>query len=102
MGNQKQNTVSIYKTNKLLKVGDSCICPICGTTFVKRQWQQAFCCGVCKDKYHNKKGDRHRAGYHQDYNLKHPERLERVGLTPYESDGYEYDHPFSSEALGQW
>ena len=26
------------------------------------------------------KKDRHRKGYYREYNLKHPERLERVGL----------------------
>lgn len=31
--------------------------------------------------------DRHRKGYYREYNIKHPERLERVGI-------YLDDHPF--------
>ena len=42
-----------YKLNKTLKVGDELTCPICKTKFIKKQWQQAFCCGTCKDKLWN-------------------------------------------------
>ena len=46
-----------YKTNKGAKVGDECICPSCGTKFVKENYQQAFCKSkggtICKDKYWN-------------------------------------------------
>ena len=44
-----------YNQNKKAKVGNELICPICGTKFTKKQWQQAFCCGACKDKYWNDK-----------------------------------------------
>jgi len=70
-----------YKLNKTLKVGDELTCPICKTKFIKKQWQQAFCCGTCKDKFWNDKPDRHKdPNYHHNYNMKHPERLERVGI----------------------
>lgn len=70
-----------YKLNKTLKVGDELTCPICKTKFIKKQWQQAFCCGTCKDKFWNDKSDRHKdPNYHHNYNMKHPERLERVGI----------------------
>ena len=46
-----------YKFNKDVKVGDTCICPSCGTSFVKSNYQQAFCKSKsgtkCKDKYWN-------------------------------------------------
>ena len=46
-----------YDTNKSSKVGDSCLCPSCGTSFKKESYQQAFCKTksgtVCKDKYWN-------------------------------------------------
>lgn len=74
-----------YLENKSKKTGETCICPVCGSAFTKRQWSQAFCCKECKDKYWNDKGDRHRSGYHTEYNMKHPERLERIGI--YEEDG---------------
>jgi len=46
-----------YKLNKSKKVGEECICPSCGTKFIKEHYQQAFCRTkgktVCKDKYWN-------------------------------------------------
>jgi endogenous inhibitor of DNA gyrase (YacG/DUF329 family) len=70
----------IYITNKTMKVGEICICPICGKEFTKRQYAQAFCCGKCKDAYWNAKKDRHRASYYEEYDNKHPERKLRRAL----------------------
>lgn len=46
-----------YTLNKLSKVGEACICPSCGSSFIKDNYQQAFCKTkrktVCKDKYWN-------------------------------------------------
>ena len=67
----------LYKGNKIAKVGTEIICPICCKSFIKRQYAQAFCCTDCKNKYWNKKGERHSSGYYSDYNIAHPERLER-------------------------
>ena len=67
----------LYKGNKIAKVGTEIICPICCKSFTKGQYAQAFCCTDCKDKYWNKKGDRHSSRYYSDYNIAHPERLER-------------------------
>jgi hypothetical protein len=69
-----------YKSNKSAKVGTEIICPICGTKFVKRQYSQAFCNSKCKDSYWNNKADRHRYGYYQEYDNKHPERKIRKAL----------------------
>lgn len=33
--------------------------------------------------------DRHRPGYYREYNLKHPERLERIGIVLKTEDGSE-------------
>lgn len=49
-----------YITNKKSKVADFCICPVCNSDFVKKQYSQAFCCLKCKDRYHNSFGDRHK------------------------------------------
>lgn len=68
-----------YETNKGAKVGTEIICPICGIKFVKRQYAQAFCGTKCRVAYWNAKKDRHRAGYYEEYDNKHPERkLRRV------------------------
>lgn len=66
-----------YNTNKALKVGSVCICPICGKEFIKKTYAHAFCSNECKNTYWNKKGDRHKKGYYHKYNKEHPERLER-------------------------
>lgn len=46
-----------YKINKAAVVGDELVCPSCGTRFIKKQHQQAFCRTKpgtqCKDKYWN-------------------------------------------------
>lgn len=77
----------IYKTNKLAKVNEEIVCPICGKHFIKKQWQQAFCCIKCKDAYWNAKKDRHKGGitndakgYYKSYNIEHPKRLEYIGV----------------------
>ena len=35
---------------------------------------------MAKAKKKGKKKDRHRPGYYHDYNIAHPERLERIGI----------------------
>lgn len=46
----------VYNTAKAAKVGETCTC-ICGATFTKTNYQQAFCRNKkgtkCKDKYWN-------------------------------------------------
>lgn len=74
--NMKASTrKKMYDKNKAAKCGEQLNCPVCNSVFVKKQWQQAFCCGKCKDKFWNARGDRHAdPNYHTKYNQKHPER----------------------------
>ena len=46
-----------YIENKQAKVGTELRCPGhgCGNTFVKKSYQQAFCCTKCKDSFWNKR-----------------------------------------------
>lgn len=64
-----------YAENKAAKVGTELVCPVCGQHFTKKQWAQAFCGTKCKDTFWNRKGDRHREGYYEDYDLQHSERI---------------------------
>ncbi len=82
----------LYTYNKNAKVGTTLICPICGETFSKRQYAQAFCSSKCKDKYWNKNSDRHSKGYYTKYNKEHPERLNR-GFTKGYVNGNVSDGP---------
>lgn len=43
------------KRNEKAKVGTECHCPMCGKKFVKKVYQQKFCCIKCKNNYHNKR-----------------------------------------------
>lgn len=46
-----------YRLNKASKVGETLICPSCNSSFIKTNYQQAFCKmqggTICKDKYWN-------------------------------------------------
>lgn len=62
--------MGLYKTNKGAKIGTIIECPVCHKKFKKIQYSQAFCCGKCKDKYHNRHdGDRH---IYSNYNNRYP------------------------------
>jgi hypothetical protein len=88
----------IYKLNKDKKVGDKCICPICKCEFTKTHYAQAFCCNECKVKYHNDKQKGKRNGYFRKYNMKHPERYNRVGIDiefeKWKAEYYRYNDSF--------
>jgi hypothetical protein len=93
-----------YTINKSSIKGDTCICPSCQSMFVKEHYQQVFCKTKggtkCKDMY---------------WNLVTPEkRNNTTRISPassrwissnknrlWDMDEY-YEHPFSSEGLGQW
>ena len=51
---KKVNHTKQYKAAKAAKVGEAIKCAHCGEEFVKRYYQQAFCCPQCKDDYWNK------------------------------------------------
>lgn len=71
--------MGLYKTNKQAKTGTIIECPVCHKKFKKIQYSQAFCCGHCKDKYHNMHdGYRHR---YSNYN----------NIYPYSYDGADDD-----------
>jgi hypothetical protein len=92
-----------YTLNKSLRVGDNCICPSCGTEFVKVNYQQAFCKSkngtICKDKYWNTVDPKKRCNTTRispaSARYMEQQRIER-------NVDFDDEHPFSSEALGQW
>lgn len=121
-----------YLANKGAKVGETCICPSCGTAFEKTNYQQAFCKTkggtVCKDKYWNtvdssKRNNTTRispanANYRarqieirgtvrprftsEGYEIIHGVAYDEWGDPVYNVDENEQDHPFSTDGLGQW
>jgi len=91
-----------YNTAKAAKVGDTITCPSCGTVFIKESYQQAFCKTkggtVCKDKYWNTVTPT------KQNNTTRISPASAAWMDKQESlrdDDY-HEHPFSSDALGQW
>ena len=70
----KQNKQKEYEINQAAKVGRQIVCPTCGRSFIKKSYQQAFCCTLCKDRYLNQR--RKNNGYFRRYNIEHLDRLE--------------------------
>lgn len=94
-----------YKINKAAKIGESCICPSCGTEFRKTHYQQAFCKSKpktqCKDKYWNtvipeKRNNTTRISPASSRWMERREQYYEERWNPEDEE-----HPFSSEALGQ-
>ena len=122
---------AIYNTNKAAKVNTECVCPSCGTKFVKSNYQQAFCKSksgtICKDKYWNTIDPKKRnntirispanAAYQakqieergsvkkrytsEGYEIIHGVAYDEFGDPVYSVDEFNDDHPFSGDGLGQ-
>lgn len=74
--------MGLYKTNKQAKTGTIIECPVCHKKFKKIQYSQAFCCGHCKDKYHNMvDGDRHK--YSNVSKISRTIKIEKVTSTEF-------------------
>lgn len=95
-----------YKINKDAKVGESCICPSCNTEFVKNNYQQVFCKTkrgtFCKDKYWNtvtpnKRNNTTRISPANARWMRKQEDIRKYHFNP-----HDWEHPFSTDALGQW
>lgn len=95
-----------YQLNKDSKVGESCICPSCGAEFEKTNHQQAFCKTkgktICKDKYWNTvtPEKRNNTTRLSPANTRWTEKQKHYREERWNPEDEE--HPFSSEALGQW
>jgi len=91
-----------YRVNKVAKTGETCICPSCGQVFIKASYQQAFCktkSGTkCKDRYWNTVTPTKRNNTTRISPASQRFMDERERNIDYDS----MEHPFSSEALGQW
>ena len=90
-----------YRRNKDAKVDDICYCPSCDQQFKKQHYQQAFCKTKggtkCKDKYWNTVTETKR-----NNTTRISPANQRFRDRHIENQDMEDDHPFSSEALGQW
>ena len=97
-----KNIRATYKHNKSAKIGEICYCPSCGQQFKKEYYQQAFCrtkTGTkCKDLYWNTVTPEKRC------NTPRISPASQAWLDRQESQraDMDYEHPFSSEGLGQW
>lgn len=89
-----------YRINKDAKTGDELTCPSCGSKFIKNNYQQAFCktkSGTkCKDRYWNTVTPQKRC------NTTRISPASAAWMERREVDIDSMEHPFSSDALGQW
>lgn len=86
----KKKKKGLYRSNKEAKVGETIECPpVCHTKFIKRQYSQAFCCGHCKDRFHNMRcKDRHKyndSGDDNPYDSFSDEAMD-LGIADYNTD----------------
>ena len=94
-----------YRLNKESKVGESCICPSCGTEFKKTNYQQAFCKSKsgtkCKDSYWNTvtPEKRNNTTRISPANARWQEKQKQYREERWNPD--DALHPLDSEALGQ-
>jgi hypothetical protein len=99
------NLISKYELSKNAKVGEQCICPSCNTEFVKTNYQQSFCKNKggtkCKDAYWNTvtPGKRNNTTRISPASARWLNKQRQYREDNFNPDNYE--HPFSSEALGQ-
>jgi len=89
-----------YNLNKSAKVGETCLCPSCCSEFIKTSYQQAFCKTKggtkCKDRYWNTVTPNKRN------NTTRISPASAAYMARREEFNSNNEHPFSSEALGQW
>jgi len=117
----KNKTILIEARNKCqeAKIGDNIICPSCETTHLKKSYQSVFCKSKgktkCKDNFWNNVDENKRKNVSRfsPASIRWSARMELQrgdsNLTNHfnvgHEDGYnphDDEHPFSSEALGQW
>ncbi len=96
-----KNLKKTFKENKAKKINEACVCPSCGTSFIKTIYQQAFCKTqggtVCKDKYWNMVTPTKRN------NTTRISPANKARQDEYKKDSWQNDiHPFSIEGHGQW
>ena len=95
-----------YRQNKSNIVGDLCICPSCGSRFVKTTYAQAFCqtkTGTkCKDKYWNTVTPDKRNNQTRISPASAEWTAKQIINNSYYDAFVDNEHPYSSEALGQW
>ena len=97
---------SKYELNKSKKIGEEIKCTICGKALKKKTKQQAFCGGrgdtKCKDKYWNTVDPKKRNNTTRISPASARRLEENRKSREQRFDPDDYEHPFSSEALGQW
>lgn len=94
-----------YNEAKNANVGDEITCPCCGTKFIKTNYQTKFCKTrgktKCKDHYWNNVTPEKRCNTTR-ISPANAAYMEKQRQNREDFDPHDFEHPFSSEALGQW
>jgi len=88
------------------KVGETIVCPSCGTEHVKKSYQSVFCKTKgrtrCKDNFWNNVDSNKRNNITRISPASAAWMARQEELRDERGYDYEDDHPFSGDALGQW
>lgn len=88
------------------KVGETIVCPSCGTEHVKNSYQTVFCKTKgktkCKDNYWNNVDPNKRNNTTRISPASAAWMAQQEEMREERYDPHDDDHPFSSDALGQW
>ena len=92
----------LYLIAEESKVGARIKCPACSRELTKKSYQHKFCGTKCKDRYWNRVDPRKRNNTTRisPASRAYMAKMETIREERFNPDDYE--HPFSSEALGQW
>lgn len=118
MNNNISKLKEAYKMCKEAKVGETIVCPSCGTSHVKKSYQSVFCKSKkgtkCKDNYWNNVDENKRNNVSRfspasirwsamrEIDRNSGRMLRDLNGNSRDYDPHDDDHPFSSDALGQW
>lgn len=97
---------ALYEKSKSVPIGQEADCPCCRKKFIKKTKAQAFCGSKtntkCKDKYWNTvtPHKRNNTTRISPASARWSEKNRKSQEQRFDPDDYE--HPFSSEGLGQW
>jgi endogenous inhibitor of DNA gyrase (YacG/DUF329 family) len=89
-----------YSVAEKSKIGVRINCPACSRLITKKSYQHKFCNKRCKDFYWNNVIETKRNNVSRISPASRRYMAERDENRVF--DPHDYEHPFSSEALGQW
>ena len=106
MNRNKKKLIEAKELCSNAKIGEEIVCPSCGAVHVKKSYQSVFCKTKggtkCKDNYWNNVDSSKRNNKTRISPASARWMFEREDERERNYNPDDDEHPFSSEALGQW